>query len=271
MKKIFYLLFVFPLFIGCSGENDASSDIAFNENIHKDSIQNTLGAQNMILNTCDDWHTFFENPPEDIEIEERYILKIEANSANELKVRDFYPEPDGISDIIQKFYTFNEKENDLKSNYPLYSTATLEMCDVEYLKLEKQIEDIDEVADKIKYDYLVSAQKIWGKKREAIQLLSRETGLTELREISKQAHIKIVVENGVKNELISSIYSVIKECILYLRNKKSIELFGESYIYYRNSINPDHKAQCYLIELSYPLIIAVFDSEGKIMRIVESL
>ena len=98
-----------------------------------------------------------ENPPEDIEIEERNILKIEANSANELKVRDFYPEPDGISDIIKLFYTFNEKENDLKSNYPLYSTATLAMCDVEYLKLEKQIEDIDEVSDKIKYDYLVSA------------------------------------------------------------------------------------------------------------------
>ena len=103
-----------------------------------------------------------ENPPEDIEIEERNILKIEANSANELKVRDFYPEPDGISDIIQKFYTFNEKENDLKSNYPLYSTATLEMCDVEYLKLggEAQYKLFQEWCNKNGVKYETSSIKM---------------------------------------------------------------------------------------------------------------
>ena len=52
-------------------------------------------------------------PPEDIEIQERNILKIEANSQNQIKVRDFYPEPSDISDIIMEFYTHSEKENDL--------------------------------------------------------------------------------------------------------------------------------------------------------------
>lgn len=199
-----------------------------------------------------------ENPPEDIEIEERNILKIEANSANQLKVRDDYPEPDNISALIQNFYTANEKENDLKSNYPLYSTATLIMCDVEYVKLEKEIEGIDEVADKIRYDYLVSAQDEWNKKREAIQLLSRETGLTELREIDKQAHIKIVVQKDTKYSIYTKIHNEIEEALNVLRNKKCKEIFNESYTHmrFRYNQNPDDnledKPKLDLIKVLYP-------------------
>ena len=199
-----------------------------------------------------------ENPPEDIEIEERNIFKIEANSANQLKVRDDYPEPDNISALIQNFYTSNEKENDLKSNYPLYSTATLIMCDVEYVKLEKEIEGIDEVADKIRYDYLVSAQDEWNKKREAIQLLSRETGLTELREIDKQAHIKIVVQKDTKYSIYTKIHNEIEEALNVLRNKKCKEIFNESYTHmrFRYNQNPDDnledKPKLDLIKVLYP-------------------
>jgi biopolymer transport protein ExbD len=199
-----------------------------------------------------------ENPPEDIEIEERNILKIEANSANQLKVRDDYPEPDNISALIQNFYTSNEKENDLKSNYPLYSTATLIMCDVEYVKLEKEIEGIDEVADKIRYDYLVSAQDEWNKKREAIQLLSRETGITELREIDKQAHIKIVVQKDTKYSIYTKIHNEIEEALNVLRNKKCKEIFNESYTHmrFRYNQNPDDnledKPKLDLIKVLYP-------------------
>ncbi|MDC0272602.1 biopolymer transporter ExbD [Crocinitomicaceae bacterium] len=199
-----------------------------------------------------------ENPPEDIEIEERNILKIEANSANQLKVRDDYPDPDNISALIQNFYTSNEKENDLKSNYPLYSTATLIMCDVEYVKLEKEIEGIDEVADKIRYDYLVSAQDEWNKKREAIQLLSRETGLTELREIDKQAHIKIVVQKDTKYSIYTKIHNEIEEALNVLRNKKCKEIFNESYTHmrFRYNQNPDDnledKPKLDLIKVLYP-------------------
>jgi len=199
-----------------------------------------------------------ENPPEDIEIEERNILKIEANSANQLKVRDDYPEPDNISALIQNFYTANEKENDLKSNYPLYSTATLIMCDVEYVKLEKEIEGIDEVADKIRYDYLVSAQDEWNKKREAIQLLSRETGITELREIDKQAHIKIVVQKDTKYSIYTKIHNEIEEALNVLRNKKCKEIFNESYTHmrFRYNQNPDDnledKPKLDLIKVLYP-------------------
>ena len=199
-----------------------------------------------------------ENPPEDIEIEERNILKIEANSANQLKVRDDYPDPDNISALIQNFYTSNEKENDLKSNYPLYSTATLIMCDVEYVKLEKEIEGIDEVADKIRYDYLVSAQDEWNKKREAIQLLSRETGITELREIDKQAHIKIVVQKDTKYSIYTKIHNEIEEALNVLRNKKCKEIFNESYTHmrFRYNQNPDDnledKPKLDLIKVLYP-------------------
>ena len=267
MKKIFYLLFVFPLLFSCGGENDASSDVALNENIHKDSIQNTLGAQNMILNTCDyDYalDTYCKSAGfEDIEIQERNILKIEVNSQNQITVRNALSDPSKISEIIMEFYTHCEKENDFASNYPVYSTATLELCRERMAAVDGQIDEADATGNKDLVTYWSFVWDEWAKKISALELLTAQTGLTELREIDRHAQMVLIIQNGVKKELISSIYSEIKECILNLRNKKSIELFDKSYVYYRNSNNPEHKIHCDLIELSYPLRIGVFDSEGN--------
>ena len=67
-------------------------------------------------------------PPEDIEIQERNILKIEANSQNQIKVRTFIQSQVIYLTSSWSFYTHSEKENDFAANYPVYSTATLELC-----------------------------------------------------------------------------------------------------------------------------------------------
>ena len=64
-------------------------------------------------------------PPEDIEIQARNVLKIEANSQNQIKVRSTYPDPSEISESILEFYRASEKVNHPELNFPLYSTADL--------------------------------------------------------------------------------------------------------------------------------------------------
>jgi biopolymer transport protein ExbD len=197
-------------------------------------------------------------PPEDIEIEERNILKIEANSQNQLKVRDAYPDPSEISDLIMEFYTHSEKENDLTANYPLYSTATLELCREKMAALDEQIDAADAAGDADLVTFLISAQDEWLKKEKAIQLLIAQTGITELREISKQAHIKIVVQKATTYGIYTQIHNEIQEALNTLKNKKCKELFGESYTYMKFRYNqnpdenPDDRPKIDLIDILYP-------------------
>jgi biopolymer transport protein ExbD len=197
-------------------------------------------------------------PPEDIEIEERNILKIEANSQNQLKVRDAYPDPSEISDLIMEFYTHSEKENDLTANYPLYSTATLELCREKMAALDEQIDAADAAGDADLVTFLISAQDEWLKKEKAIQLLIAQTGITELREISKQAHIKIVVQKATTYGIYTQIHNEIQEALNTLKNKKCKELFGESYTHMKFRYNqnpdenPDDKPKIDLINILYP-------------------
>ena len=197
-------------------------------------------------------------PPEDIEIEERNILKIEANSQNQLKVRDAYPDPSEISDLIMEFYTHSEKENDLTANYPLYSTATLELCREKMAALDEQIDAADAAGDADLVTFLISAQDEWLKKEKAIQLLIAQTGITELREISKQAHIKIVVQKATTYGIYTQIHNEIQEALNTLKNKKCKELFGESYTHMKFRYNqnpdenPDDRPKIDLIDILYP-------------------
>lgn len=197
-------------------------------------------------------------PPENIEIQERNILKIEANSQNQLKVRDSYPDPSEISDIIMEFYTHSEKENDFSANFPVYSTATIEICRENIAALDLQIDAAAEIGDKDKRIYLESAQKEWFKKEKAIQLLIAQTGVSELREIDKQAHIKIVVQKATAYSIYAQIHNEIEEALNTLKNKKCKELFGESYTHmkFRYNQNPDEniedKPKIDLIDIMYP-------------------
>ena len=63
-------------------------------------------------------------PP--VDVEQRDILAIRANSKNELMVRkELMSNADDISERVVEFYTFNELKNDVTSNFPLYSRISL--------------------------------------------------------------------------------------------------------------------------------------------------
>lgn len=197
-------------------------------------------------------------PPDNLEIQARNVLKIEANSQNQIKVRSTYPDPSEISESILEFYRTSEKANHPELNFPLYSTADLALCAKEKIKLNNQIDGYDAVGDDEMVVFLQSAIKQWEDKEVALELLERVTGLTELREIDKQAHIKIVVQKATTYAIYTQIHNEIEEAVNILRNDKCKELFGEKYtvMNFRYNQNPDDnqedKDKLELIRILYP-------------------
>jgi biopolymer transport protein ExbD len=198
-------------------------------------------------------------PPEDLEIQTRNVLKIEANSQNKIKVRDSYPDPSEISESILEFYTTNEEVRvPILNNFPQYSSADLRLCAEEKVKLYDQIDDYSELGDDEMVEFLQSSVTKWEEKEVALQLLERSTGLTELREIDQQAHIKIVVQKATTYAIYTQIHNEIEEALNILRNKKCKELFGEKYtlMNFRYNQNPDDnqedKDKLELIRILYP-------------------
>ena len=125
-------------------------------------------------------------------------------------------------------------------------------------KLNEQIDGFDAVGDDEMVVFLQSAIKQWEDKEKALKLLERVTGLTELREIDKQAHIKIVVQKATTYSIYTQIHNEIEEAVNILRNDKCKELFGEKYtvMNFRYNQNPDEnqedKDKLDLIKILYP-------------------
>ena len=194
-----------------------------------------------------------EVPPDNIEIQERNILSIKANSQNQLMVRgDVFSNPDDISDYILKFYRTSEIVNKPEENFPLYSTATIELCIKKMDELTEQIDVADMNGDGDLVTFLISAQDEWNKKKKALMLY----GKTELREIDKQAHIKIEVQKATAYSIFTRIHNEIEEALVELRNKKCKELFGEPFTLVKQRYNQDGDNRdrdiIDLIEILYP-------------------
>ena len=192
-------------------------------------------------------------PPDDVEIQKRNILAIKANSQNQLMVRDVvFSDPDEISDFILKFYQTSEKKNYPDKNFPLYSTATIDLCDKKMRELDVQIKEAQEKKAYDMEDFFRSSRSEWEKKKKAIKLY----GKREMREIDKQAHIRIEVQVATSYSIFTQIHNEIEEAIVFLRNKKCKELFGESYTKVQQRYNQDNKDGDRdikeLIEILYP-------------------
>lgn len=165
-------------------------------------------------------------PPEDVTIQERNILAIKANSENQLMVRGVvFSDPDKISDFILKFYQTSEEVNYPAKNFPLYSTVTIDLCDRELTKLSAQIKEAQEKEAADMEKFFKSSKIEWQKKKRAIKLY----GKREMREIDKQAHIRIEVQVATSYAIFTQIHNEIEEALIFLRNIKCRELFGESY------------------------------------------
>ncbi|MEN9303913.1 MAG: hypothetical protein RL264_2342 [Bacteroidota bacterium] len=188
-----------------------------------------------------------------VDVQERNILAIKANRQNQLMVRDeIFSDPNKISDFILKFYQTNEKANDLTSNFPLYSTTTLQMCDQQMAVLDKQIEEAENVGNTTQAEFFLNSYDEWNKKKNALRLY----GKSELREIDLQAHIRIEVQEGTRYEIFAKIQNEIEEALFELRDKECNRLFGESYAILKRRVaqdsDPKDVAKTDLLEILYP-------------------
>ena len=165
-------------------------------------------------------------PP--VDVEQRDILAIRANSKNELMVRkELMSNADDISERVVEFYTFNELKNDVTSNFPLYSRISL--VEIEG-RIEAALADAEAVeatpgASQDIIDFKYTILKEWKNKKRALQLY----GKSELPEISSQAHVRIEVQKGTEYGLFSKIQSELEEAIFILRDKAAKDVFKESY------------------------------------------
>lgn len=175
-------------------------------------------------------------PPPDIE--DRNICEIRANSRNELLFRNEpLEDPDKISDKIIEFYEMNEGLSDEQTgikiadpsykgfDYPFYSFVT----EREVLDAIDHENDLLDAADEAEnYDFVEFHDKAirdWRKKITAMKTL----GITELKEIHQQAHIRVAVMQKTEYRLFAKIQSEIEEALYELRNKAAEKYFGESY------------------------------------------
>lgn len=169
-----------------------------------------------------------ENPEPPLPIEKRNICLILANSQNQLMVRgELMTDPDEISEKVKEFYTANEKVNDPKNKFPMYSTISMSQIEQKILQAEKELEETENTPDVMPeiVEFKQAQWDKWVKKKEALEML----GKPQLREIHFQAHVRIEVQKNTSYELFTKIHSELREAIFDLRDEVANDLFGESY------------------------------------------
>ena len=215
----------------------------------------------LVTTTMDRDQAYIRNIPKKIEtvtppvdVEERNILAIKANSMNQLMVRgEIMNDPNKISEKVVEFYRKNEKRNDVTNNFPMYSRVTMKVIDENIERIELEIEDLEkqdtppEMID-FKYNQLDE----WLKKKNSLKLY----GGSELPEIHFQANIRIEVQDATEYALFAKIQAEIEEAIFELRNDEAKRIFGEDYstIKSRYGLDQDQadKDKLNLLEILYP-------------------
>jgi biopolymer transport protein ExbD len=193
-----------------------------------------------------------ENEP--VDVEQRNILAIRANSQNQLMVRDeMIADPNKISEKIVEFYRNNEKQNDLTNNFPMYSRVSMKVIEENIRRIEIETEDLekqDALPEMIDFKYNQMAE--WEKKKKSLQLY----GSNQLPEIHFQANIRIEVQTATEYRLFAKIQTEIEEAIFTLRDDESKRIFNESYstlkARYGLDQDPADKEKLNLLEILYP-------------------
>ncbi len=216
----------------------------------------------LVTTTMDKDTAFIRNIPKKItvtdpvKVEERNILAIKANNQNQLMVRgEIFNDPNKISEFVVKFYRTNERENDPSNNFPMYSTATMELINSQLEDFDRKIEDAENAGSpKEMIEFLNNSYKEWDKKKRALALL----GGSQLREISGQAHVRIEVQQATEYSIFAKIQTEIEEALYELRDEKSMQLWGTSYGVLKRKVATeqdkarDEKAKIELLEILYP-------------------
>ncbi|MCH2223784.1 MAG: biopolymer transporter ExbD [Crocinitomicaceae bacterium] len=195
---------------------------------------------------------------EPVVVEERDILAIRTNAQNQLMVRgELIGNPDDISDKIIEFYTYNEKANDVTSNFPLYSRVDKATIKEQLRAVEEEYDDVDAngsgpIQEEM-LEFINSKIKEWKRKEKAIGML----GTNALSEISSQAHIRVETQKLTGYGLFTKIHSEIEEAVFKLRDDAALRLFNEGYGSIRSKIDNDpddlvYKDMGSLLDILYP-------------------
>lgn len=205
-------------------------------------------------------------PP--VDIQERDICAIVANSANQLMVRKNPVEnPDDISDLILEFYRTNEKLSSAETakasmdpshpgfEFPFYNRFGIDEIDKKIAEATEEAEKVEETpdADPAYIEYFWNKVKEWEKRKKALKLY----GKPELPELSLQAHIRIEVQIKTGYEYFAKIQSEIEEALFELRDEASQKIWGFGYgrIITRLGNEPadvEYTAKKQLLEALYP-------------------
>ncbi len=181
-------------------------------------------------------------PQPPVEIQNRNIFSILANSAGEVYIekRDGRIQNlDDLSDKVLEFYQKNEKltpdealvaaanPNHPGNNYPFYTWTDEEFIKGEILKAEEDLEKTEntENVDPAIVDFKAQILSKWMDKQKALEMYGKDY----LPEIDYQAHCRITVQQATTYELFTKIHSELNEAIFQLRDEASKEIFNESY------------------------------------------
>lgn len=167
-------------------------------------------------------------PPTDIEIHDRDILQIKANSNDELLVEGERTDIEDLEEIVMDFYTVNiDGERD--PSMPKYTLITAPMCQKRIQELQKKVEEFPD--DLFFQDEL-------DKWKTKLQLCNELPG-NQYDEIGKMSMIRLENQAGTTYGLYIRIQNILKRVVNQLRAEKCEELFNRDYFSLDETIEED--------------------------------
>lgn len=157
-------------------------------------------------------------PPEHQEINERNILKIFANSNDELLVEDKRIEIEELEEIAIDFYTANRVAEDQDLNMPNYFTIDIPTCQAKIVEIEGLLEENED-------KFLEKELSKWKTKLSLCESLPGN----QYREIHKSALVQLKNQGNTSYGLYIEIQNILKKVVNDLRVEKAQELWEVDY------------------------------------------
>lgn len=158
------------------------------------------------------------DPPEAIDIRNRDILEIYANSNDQLLVEGKITELDELEPIVRDYYTANIN-GETNPDMPDYKRVTIPICQKQIAKLEKSVSSNKQNV------YAKGELEKWKTKLQ----LCRQMPSKEYAEIAKMAVIRLKNQAGTSYGLYIQVQNILKKVVNELRVKQCEAIWNRSY------------------------------------------
>jgi len=164
------------------------------------------------------------DPPEPVDIHDRDILEINANSNDQLLVEGRLTAFEDLEDIVREYYTAN-MESETNKKMPTYTKITPALC-------QQKISAISQSLAANPDDVVIKGElENWKAKLELCQSLPEKS----YPEISKMAIIRLKNQAGTSYGLYIQIQNVLKKIVNELRIEYCENVWGKDYF----ALKPD--------------------------------